>query len=401
MLFEENKKNKVPLLLTFYFVLNMFYSMHASLFWHISNAIAIVFCICLSIIVYTSSFLYFTKQYVNIIFCALIAILLATRGNIFSYLNAITTIIPFALFLLLKDEYKLDVYCKFKKIFVIVISISFLAWGAKQFGVSWISFLDGYGDSDTFDTQYLFNNHIFFVECIYQRNNELSNRFQSVFLEPSIIACLIVAILFTEKFKHNSSNWILVISLFFTYSLAGYILFIVSFLFSKIETSRLKIGAIIAICTIVSALYLYGKYYDNGNNVINERIIERLEYDDEVGNIQGYNRTTADFDNFFYQNLDLKTLICGDYDNYKLYFDGESNVGWKPYLYKYGIFALLFYIFYLYSFFHGYVPKSYHGLVFFMLYVIIFQRGNFVIWMSAYMIVYAAGHLKFNKNNYY
>ena len=126
---------------------------------------------------------------------------------------------------------------------------------------------------------------------IFVKGATYGNRFAGPFLEPGHLGMMISFLLFAEGWKlQNRYSKILFVISFFTLSLAGYLLNLIGFLLSQFKNGKLKLFNLMLLLTVVFSIYYSAAIYNNGNNVINEKIFSRLEEDDDKGFV-GNNRS--------------------------------------------------------------------------------------------------------------
>lgn len=396
------KKNiRVPFLMLCYYVTCMLYSLHAYMFWHIDNTVLTLIIVSATILVHIFYAKFYLYKNMNIALFAILAVLLGTHGNINGYFFNVVNIFPFLSYLFLKDNYKYSVFFSWRKVFNIIIAVSLICYIMVTIGVNLPYMMDFYGDT-TSDSYYLVKNYFVFVQLSSSFTEIPLERFLSIFLEPGYLACLIVMIFFIDgfKFKENKSNCILLTALLLTFSIAGYILFVIFYLIRKMKDSKYRLLSILGVLGLVCAIYLYGTFYNGGDNEINNQVLARFQYDEQRGTLEGYNRTTEAFDAYFNKFISSSSVFVGDPISYnRLFQGGGANVGIKYYIMVYGLLGLFAYCLFLYSPFVKIIKKSYLTLSFMLLWFIIFARGNFVMWMSAFLITYVFGLISIQGEN--
>ena len=396
------KKNiRVPFLMLCYYVTCMLYSLHAYMFWHIDNTVLTLIIVSATILVHIFYAKFYLYKNMNIALFAILAVLLGTHGNINGYFLNVVNIFPFLSFLFLKDNYKYSVFFSWRKVFNIIIAVSLICYIMVTIGVNFPYMMDFYGDT-TSDSYYLVKNYFVFVQLSSSFTEIPLERFLSIFLEPGYLACLIVMIFFIDgfKFKKHKSNFVLLAALILTFSIAGYILFVIFYLIRKMKDSKYRLLSILGVLGLVCAIYLYGTFYNGGDNEINNQVLARFQYDEQRGTLAGYNRTTEAFDAYFNKFISSSSVFVGDPKSYnRLFQGGGANVGIKYYIMVYGLLGLFAYCLFLYSPFVKVIKKSYLTLSFMLLWFIIFARGNFVMWMSAFLITYVFGLISIQGEN--
>ena len=183
---------------------------------------------------------------------------------------------------------------------------------------------------------FLIDDRVFFV---------LIPRFHSVFMEPGHLGTAGAFLLLTQL--GNWKKWynaIILLSTILTFSLAAFVLLvIVLFVNAWIKGKRIlpKLLCLIGFIVIVS---IGAIFYNDGDNLLNTLIIERLEIDD--GKLVGDNRVTDTFEAAFNDFLQTDDILFGR--EYELAEFGWGNAGYRVYIYDYGfvvlVLTILFYI---------------------------------------------------------
>lgn len=183
---------------------------------------------------------------------------------------------------------------------------------------------------------FLIDDRVFFV---------LIPRFHSVFMEPGHLGTAGTFLLLTQL--GNWKKWynaIILLSTILTFSLAAFVLLvIVLFVNAWIKGKRIlpKLLCLIGFIVIVS---IGAIFYNDGDNLLNTLIIERLEIDD--GKLVGDNRVTDTFEAAFNDFLQTDDILFGR--EYELAEFGWGNAGYRVYIYDYGfvvlVLTILFYI---------------------------------------------------------
>jgi hypothetical protein len=348
-------------------------------------------------VIYPQMFSFKRETTIIIILLYLLTRFLGTRGNVNAYLGMIITSAGVLFFAGLKDRLKIDFLDFFTKAFAILMAVSLFAWFIFLLGVELPSFPDSYGYSEIRDEAgALFQNYYFFILNVTFPSDLILPRFSSVFGEPGYLGILLVLILFLNNFNlKNKYNIVLLVALFSTFSLAGWLLGTFAYVSYLMKNSKKRITSIILIFIGGWAFYAFYSNYNNGNNMVNEAIFDRLQYDETRGNISGYNRTSQDFDWWFAHNFIRSSDILFGIDMYQV-FGETANVGWKAYITNYGLIGLAAYLLFLYYIFHK--NKNYLTLIFLLLYILTFARGHHVIFMFAFPATYLCGSVSLKAN---
>lgn len=357
---------------------------------------AILFVLSLvALISYPSLFSFRKRDVLLIIFLFLIARFSATRGNLNAYFGMIVFSLNVIIFFGLKQKYKREFLNIFSKWFAVVLTVSLFFWILYLLGLNLPHQEIEYGFSENRnEAQYFFDNYYFFLKNNGHSYTDLSDlilpRFSSILLEPGYLGNILVILLIVNSF--NLRKWyniVFLLSLIFTFSLSGWMLFIFSIVAFIIEKKKNKrfIKFSLTIIAFIS-LYLFFRNYNSGNNAVNEMILSRLEYDASKGSLAGYNRTTEQFDDWYYNNF----LQGSDYlfgTDVEKYFGQTPNVGWKMYTAHFGFVALALYFLFLY--FPLSRAKTFSNYILFGTYILIFTRGHHEIFWAAFPVLYLAG----------
>ncbi len=164
-------------------------------------------------------------------------------------------------------------------------------------------------------------------------------RFSSVFLEPSHMAMACVALLMTQVGKWKKwYNVTMFVALVLSFSLAGYI-FLVIIMFAASWMKRKAImRKVLILVGFLSIVVVVSLFYNDGANLMNDLIIQRMVVNDE-GTLEGDNRVTQDFDAAFEDFVHSDQLLTGVGTEKMKQFD-LGNAGYKVFLYCYGLISL-------------------------------------------------------------
>lgn len=245
--------------------------------------------------------------------------------------------VSFVLFFSIENKFKLlNVITRWTAI-VIVVSL---------FG--WILFLLGvnlpYKEVLFEDT--VFYHHRFYYFFLYAVPPVIGGlpRFSSFFLEPGHLASTCVLLLYANKFNFRRwESFIFLLAIIFSFSLAGYMLLVGGILIYAFLKSRAGFIRVSILLLLFMGVFLFFANFKGGNNVVNEKIISRLQFED--GKMTGYNRSTVLFEwkyrTYFKENKELFGMgrfAFGEIDgkvvtkNYTL-----GTAGWKRYYFIKGI----------------------------------------------------------------
>ena len=195
---------------------------------------------------------------------------------------------------------------------------------------------------------YSYTNFFFFLLDDRELWNILIPRFNSVFLEPGHMGTTIIMLLATQIGKWKKwYNVVLFVALLMSFSLAAYCLGVM-LLFLRLWMLRRKI--VLKILGLLSFLGIIvgGSFvYNDGDNMLNNLIVMRLEVSDTGDDFKGNNRVSEDFEKEFESFLGSSDVLFGR----EMDYEGWGNSGYRVYIYDYGMAGFaLFLLFYFFAF---------------------------------------------------
>ena len=195
---------------------------------------------------------------------------------------------------------------------------------------------------------YSYTNFFFFLLDDRELWNILIPRFNSVFLEPGHMGTTIIMLLATQIGKWKKwYNVVLFVALLMSFSLAAYCLGVM-LLFLRLWMLRRKI--VLKVLGLVSFLGIIvgGSFvYNDGDNMLNNLIVMRLEVSDTGDDFKGNNRVSEDFEKEFESFLGSSDVLFGR----EMDYEGWGNSGYRVYIYDYGMVGFaLFLVFYFFAF---------------------------------------------------
>lgn len=194
-----------------------------------------------------------------------------------------------------------------------------------------------YGDSNINQT-YTFMNYGFMLVRLW---NVEDIRFTSIFLEPGYLGSLVSFMLYASDYNFKKwYNVILLVCLILSFSLAGYVVSFIGYtLFSL--SARKKMKRILGLGIMVLFMLWGAQYYNNGDNMMNELILGRLQYDEEKG-LSGNDRSSQESDYIFAKVISSGGILFGDPS-----IKNMTGAGYKVFIVNRGLIpALLFFLFY-------------------------------------------------------
>ena len=241
----------------------------------------------------------------------------------------------------------------------------------------------------------LFYNYVFMLrdmeELSYNGSNAL--RFMSVFLEPGYLGVLMAFLLMANEFHlRNWYNKVLLISLIASFSLGGYMVALISYGLHLLVRGKVKIGQIIAAIIVLSFVVIVAKNYNEGDNPVNQLIIERLQPSDDGKGIEGNNRFSRTTDYYYEQYKNELLFGLGPEKVEKLsgneYEDSISGAGYKVYFLTYGIMSAVILLFFYVLLGNSVTPNRKYTVAFLVVLMITFVFQSEITSPSWYLVYF-------------
>ena len=235
----------------------------------------------------------------------------------------------------LRSDLKVDLLRYITKGFAIVLGVSLVMYLITMLGISL--------PSQTIVREGLYNkfdNYFLLVRM------EGSLRFQSIFLEPGHMTMGLSLLLYLNRYNYRDKFvLILLMAQLFSFSLAGYLTLIVGFVLSILLSNGTRKFRRIIIPVLLFFIFLTSSSLIFNQNLFEELIIARLEWDGTT--ISGNNRSNASLDFMYDQVMNSSDKWTGRV--WQGGEEGEHGVsGYKLYIAMYGLLGLvLFFIAYL------------------------------------------------------
>ena len=232
-----------------------------------------------------------------------------------------------------KKSFLIDVFLKFRKIYVFFIGLSMIVWILLLLGVN-----VPYQTIQPLNSlkEYTCNAYPFLVKInMYSASYEsLSNsiRFMGLFDEPGVVGTISLMMMYVGKFDlRTRANKILLLSGIFSFSLFFFV-GALAFLEYKIFATNQKKSQKVLLTTLLLSLIAYSFY----NPITSELIWDRLEWDSSRNTISGYNRSGDELDEFVEKIEGTSAYYWGVGDTKKTSeFSGAASI--KNALLRYGL----------------------------------------------------------------
>ena len=182
-----------------------------------------------------------------------------------------------------------------------------------------------YGNAEITAGRYA--NYLFYIKPI-EYLGEGIRRFSGPFIEPGDLGCVAAFILMAARFdfkRYKNLKWVLV-GLLLSLSLAGWILAFIGYLLILFSDKRISGSSVFFFVLLIVGSYLFAIFYNGGDNLINEKILSRLQVDEDTG-FSGNNRTSLLKMEYFAAMFSNPNTMLFGYDQSTIAFLNENNLG--------------------------------------------------------------------------
>lgn len=217
------------------------------------------------------------------------------------------------------------------KTMAVLLGVSVFFFFLHLFGFPLPSRQSSFGEQ-----QYSFDNYYFFMIANDRELLNIFPRFSSVFLEPGHLGTATSLLIMTQMGRWKRwYNMILWFATAITFSLAAYA-FLTALIFFNLWIQRKRVVgkailAIIFIAGVVGTSFIY----NDGENMVHNLILLRLEVDEKTGDIAGNNRVSEDFQTTYEKYVTTSDVILG-----RSFADediGYGNSGYRVFIFEHGL----------------------------------------------------------------
>ncbi len=369
-------------------VVNLFYLLVSSYAWFAfllpGNYISLAVSVLMLIMYATANFkMSFTPR-----FMVLLTVLLlygaysAMTLNLLSGVQMFLTYLPAALIFTLDKSYQLDLLKSVSKWLCILIAISFVYYLiAKVIPLPHTTFI-----VPNNDFYYPYDNYFLFLDNPIYKNAEAGIlRFGAFFLEPGHLAMTCCLMLFALRYQFRDYPWLWITlpCILFSFSLTGYLIFVIGWMLLKI---RNIVNVIMVVVVIAGSWLFVTDIWNGGNNAVNILVVQRLEPDKEKG-IKGNNRTIKKTDAFYRQCVKDGRIWIGV--GQKDMGERVAGSGYKIFLLRYGIIGTIFVVLIYLCLINPRANRRYAYSFLLVMFLLFLQRA-YPSWYS-WLFYYTAG----------
>ena len=196
------------------------------------------------------------------------------------------------------------------------------------------------------------------------------------------------------NFKKYKISYILLLALFLTFSLAGWLIASLGFLLHKLGNNKLRFYWVSLILIFLLAFVSFFKSYNGGDNIVNNVMLERLQASEtEYTIISGYNRSSASLREYFWNDFLYSENIWLGRPDYLHYFGYEETMisDWTAFVIRHGWIGLVSFILFVVYYPLCSHKKKYALTTYSILYLLIFSQTIFLVFGYMYLTVYSLG----------
>ena len=304
-------------------------------------------------------------------------LLFVNSGNINAFIGSFFQIVVFMSLFMVDKQILFTLTSFLSKAMACLLIVSIPFYLLYLLGFTFPSTNAQYGDG-----LYTYTNFYFFL--LDDRSISIFPRFHSVFLEPGHLGTATVLLLFAQcGYWRKWYNVILWIATLMTFSLAAYVLsVVVIFLNLWMRGKNIFKKALFVICCVAGTV-IGSFFYNDGENLIHDLIVIRLEIDEE-GGLSGDNRVAGWFEDEYDSYLQSSDVFFGrDYD-YKI----PGNSGYRLYIYENGLIGLFLVILLYLTFLIKAIDKRVLWSVALIAVLCFWVRG-YLLWYSVFIPLFA------------
>lgn len=313
----------------------LFYVLHSMHAWFMLGIPKIwysIFFLLITLVALTKGYFKFSSRALPILFFSLMFIWMKITGSMFGLVEGGINAFLFTTILSLKEKYILSVLQFVTKSLSVILLISMIGFVLYKIGFPLPN--TRMNTSDLLLGTNLNNFYLF----VYNLTPHTFARFQSIFLEPGYLTLGVAPLLFIHKYDfRNKQVLILLFAQLLSFSLAGYIILIIGYIFSSVCSSEKGkyIGLLYGLVIMVIALVVMVVFL--GQEFFQTMILDRLQIVD--GSLAGDDRSSVYLD-FQYAKMMLSDDKWFGID-YNTDFSDKGVSGYKLFAVQHGILGVL------------------------------------------------------------
>lgn len=295
--------------------------------------------------------------------------LIPPRDAISKFLNVLPLVcIPFY-----SLTYKKTFLRWLTRVYSSILAVSLVAFAMWMVGVNF-----PYTISRHFNEFYQpFTNYYLFVVQVDMR---FFTRFSSVFVEAGYVGMVSAILLYVNGYSWKKwENVVMTIALIWSFSLAGYLLYICGILLHLLTQNNgpMKFFRTL-VCIIVGISAAFAVVNHLNGDILDDLILSRLEFDSSKG-VSGNNRNTRNFNRRFNNLNESGELVFGvGTEEYNKGRYGFNNSSYKNFIVEQGYIGLILLWSAMFLYFRAYPSKR--GRNFMILMALSFLQRPYMLW---------------------
>lgn len=228
-----------------------------------------------------------------------------------------------------------------------------------------------------------FDNYFFYVKEYGSADTGIA-RFGGPFLEPGYLGMMGAFLLFANLYDFKKKSVIIIlISTLLSFSLAGWALAFIGYLFVQLYRGKINLKWIMGFVFLMALFICFGLSYNGGDNLINNEILSRLVFDEDKG-FTGNNRNVLTMTVMFLEMWGDTNLILHGYPESA--FVGLSEwetigAGLDRFMVFHGLLGV-FYVFMFYFLALFYAKDKKFAWLFLIFIMFSFWQRTYALWFS-------------------
>lgn len=299
-----------------------------------------------------------------------------------SIIRLLVTILPLGLFLLTTRFERRLFIRRLINLYSIILFVSLCGFAMKTIGIN-LPFSTLIHPNPFYEP---YKNYYFFT--VYQ-DFDIYTRFTGIFSEPGHVGMISAILLYVNGFTLKKlSNIVMTVSLIWSFSLAGFVIYAVGLVLYLILNSKKPVKSFIWVtigCSCAVSIAI-ASYSPTNDDIVTQLILRRLEFDSDKG-LAGNNRNTGNFDNIYNNfSTNIKSIVGMGAEEYGRKFYGTANSSYKTFIMEYGFGSIITLAIFLLMFFTLYPSKLGAGLMIVILLSFI-QRPYFLWFIECFTVI--------------
>lgn len=377
-----DKKKSAPVFIVLFVFYCFLSSGRACMTWGDNPYIDMLIAILCWIYFYKNSLIIKNDKAIRASLFLLLGAIYSMHGlSMFAYIAGIFMVLLPVLLLNLKDDVKIFLFQKINLFYAVLLVVSSTAWVLHMIGIDLPHTTE---TIETTSTRYgaICNNYFVFSEFIrlnpFEDVMSLIPRFSGFFLEPGHIGTITAFFLFATKYDFTKwYTYVYIFVIIISLSAAAFVLTAIGYVLYKIKDNFFK--PLLVSVSIIIVLLLCVKFYNGGDNIINDIVLEKLLSEDSLDS-----RLSEEGQGIYEKIWSSGNFVFGLGED----IDVVNSAGLKYFFIMHGLIGcVLMLLTYSYIFASS---TSRYGLFMLMLYLVSFTQRTYPYW-DAYLDPFILG----------